>query len=296
MYSRQQDGQARPLEKKTILEEGYQIETVLDFTNQRMKVLSYETGDYFQLAERIKVLAKEKKLGKIIFYSKKEGCLDLEWAGFVLEGKITGFFNGKDAYCYSYYIDPVRSRSLHLEEEDRILRDVTGKRALGKNESKLPSGYILREVWEDDVDGLVNLYRNVFVSYPNPLFNPGYILDAMKDKVYFLAVFKNNVPVSVGSAEMDLINRNAEITDLATHSDTRGLGLVTAIIKVLEKEMCERRLNCLYSLCRAGVPGVNRALYKLGYCYEGRLINNCHIGGRFEDMNIWVKPSGSAAN
>jgi len=21
----------------------------------------------------------------------------------------------------------------------------------------------------------------------------------------------------------------------------------------------------------------------------GRLINNCHIGGGFEDMNIWVK-------
>ncbi|SFR05435.1 hypothetical protein SAMN05660706_11221 [Desulfoscipio geothermicus DSM 3669] len=23
--------------------------------------------------------------------------------------------------------------------------------------------------------------------------------------------------------------------------------------------------------------------------YTGRFLNNCHIGGRFEDMNLWVK-------
>jgi len=267
-----------------------------DFTNLRVRVFPYEAVDYYRLAERVKVLAREKKLGKIIFYSKKEGRPDLARAGFVMEGRITGFFNGKDAFCYSYFIDSARSRSRYVEEEDKIIREVTGKKVLGKNAAELPPGYILREVREDDVDGLASLYKSVFVSYPSPLFSPAYILKTMKDSTYFLAVFKNDIPVGAGSAEMDLINQNAEITDLATHKGSRGLGLATVIIKALEKEMCGRRLNCLYSLCRAGVPGVNRVLYKLGYSCEGRLINNCHIGGRFEDMNIWVKPSVSVDN
>ncbi|MFZ5643519.1 MAG: putative beta-lysine N-acetyltransferase [Bacillota bacterium] len=289
MHSQQQVCHAGPMEKEIIFTEGFQAETGIDFTNRRLKVLSYEAGDHFRLAERIKGLAQEKKLGKVLFNSRKEGCLDLERAGFVLEGTIPGFFNGKDAYCYSYFIDPARSRSRYLEEEDRILMEVTGSKAPEKSEAKLPAGYNLREVREDDVEGLVSLYKSVFASYPSPLFDPGYILDVMKDQVYFLAVFKNSVLVSAGSAEMDIINQNAEITDLATDPGARGLGLVTAVMKALEAEMCERRLNCLYSLSRAGVPGVNRALYKLGYSFKGRLINNCHIGGRFENMNVWVK-------
>ncbi|GBF34697.1 beta-lysine acetyltransferase [Desulfocucumis palustris] len=294
MYSQQQVCHAGPMGTEKILEEDFQIEIGLDFANQRLKVLSYQAGDYFLLAERIKELAREKKLGKVLFNSRKEGCPELERAGFVPEGTIPGFFNGKDACCYSYFIDSARFRSRHLEEEDGILKEVTGNKAPVKSGVKLPSGYNLREIREDDVEGLVSLYRNIFASYPSPLFNPGYILDVMRQRVYFLAVFKNNVPVSAGSAEMDLINRNAEITDLATHPGARGMGLVTAIMKALETEMRERKLNCLYSLSRAGVPGVNRALYKLGYSYKGRLINNCHIGGRFEDMNIWVKSSHCA--
>ncbi|RYD06242.1 hypothetical protein N752_04955 [Desulforamulus aquiferis] len=153
----------------------------------------------------------------------------------------------------------------------------------------MPEGYYLREVRENDVNRLVKLYRKVFASYPSPLLNPDYILETMKSQAYFLAVFHNDVPVSAGSAEMDFINQNAEITDLATHPEARGLGLITVIMRGLEREILKRNYKCLYSLCRAGIPGVNRALYKLGYTFRGRLINNCHIGGRFEDMNIWVK-------
>lgn len=289
MSGLQQASPACPMKTEKIFFKGVPIEIGLDLTNNRLKVLSVGAADYSKLAEWIKGVAGEKNLGKILFNSRKDGCLDLESAGFVLEGTIPGFFNGEQAYCYSFFINPARSRSPYLEEEDKILRDVCAKKAPERREAILPPGYILREVREDDVENLVSLYKNVFASYPSPLFDPGYVKEVMKKHVYYLAVFDKGVPVSAGSAEMDLINRNAEITDLATHPHARGLGLITVLMKALETQMRERRFNCLYSLCRAGVPGVNRALYKLGYTFQGRLINNCHIGGRFEDMNIWVK-------
>jgi hypothetical protein len=34
---------------------------------------------------------------------------------------------------------------------------------------------------------------------------------------------------------------------------------------------------------------MNTALARLGYRFRGRLMNNCHIMGGFEDMNIWVR-------
>ena len=45
----------------------------------------------------------------------------------------------------------------------------------------------------------------------------------------------------------------------------------------------------LYSLSRAINPSINKVLANLDYKYCGRLVNNCHICGDFEDMNIWVK-------
>jgi beta-lysine N6-acetyltransferase len=35
--------------------------------------------------------------------------------------------------------------------------------------------------------------------------------------------------------------------------------------------------------------GMNAVLYQLGYNYCGRLMNNCYIYDKLENMNMWVK-------
>ena len=290
LSSQQQVCQNGEINKEELLGAGYRVELGIDATNQRLKVLSFE-GINFDLAERIKELALQKNLGKVLFNAKKDSCADLKRAGYLLEGMIPGYFKGEDAFCYSFFTDHSRAESIYLDEESNILQDVsTVNKESRQREVTLPSGFQLREVAEDDVADLVNLYKGVFASYPSPLFDPDYILKVMQKQVYFLAVFnEEGLPISAGSADMDLKNLNAEITDLATDKSARGLGLATTIISALEKEMWQRQLKCLYSLSRAGIAGVNKAFYKLGYTYHGRLLNNCHIGGRFENMNIWVK-------
>jgi hypothetical protein len=70
---------------------------------------------------------------------------------------------------------------------------------------------------------------------------------------------------------------------------------MAALLEQLENEAQSKGLNCLYSLSRALLPGINAVLSAAGYSYHGRLINDCYICGIFEDMNIWqeiINPKG----
>ena len=145
-----------------------------------------------------------------------------------------------------------------------------------------------------DAEALVQLYRTIFSSYPSPLRDLAYVKRVMKSHVHFLAVFYDGRPVSAASAEIDYDNLNAEITDCATLVEHRGHGLLTMLLDYLEKEMWKLNMGVIYSLSRAGSFGMNAALNKMEYTFKGRFINNCHIGGRFENMNLWIKTADMA--
>ncbi|KAB2952691.1 putative beta-lysine N-acetyltransferase [Heliorestis acidaminivorans] len=271
----------------------------LDYINSRLKVLSYEGKGYQDMANACVKLATEEGLGKILWNFLKQqskesinrelGLEELHEVGFVQEGKIPGFFRGQDALCYAYFVDKERSNSPYIIEEQRILEQAMAISEPGKTEAPLPLGFTLRPLGKEDIMNLVSLYRGVFESYPSPLFDPHYIKDIMNTHVFFVGVFEKGQLLAAGSAEMDLEHRNAEVTDLATKPEARGRGLSGSIIKALEVIMLNRNIACLYSLVRAGEPGANRGLFKLGYQYQGKHINNCHIDGRYENMNIWTK-------
>lgn len=276
--------------RKQITGPGYDAEILVDNINQRIKIINYQGSSLTCLTDRLESLARESKIGKIIFICPEEYRDQAEQSKFILEGEIPGYFKGKTALCYSFYTDKMRAKSVFIDQEDQIIQKVTSDNDFDQGGIELPVGYQIREVKETEVDKLVSLYREVFISYPSPLLEPGYVRQVMKENVFFLAVYKDEELISAGSAEIDFKNSNAEITDLATYKKVRGMGLATVIITALEKEMQRRKLESLYSLARAGIPGVNRVFCKLGYQYRGRMINNCHIGGRYEDMNLWVKP------
>lgn len=61
------------------------------------------------------------------------------------------------------------------------------------------------------------------------------------------------------------------------------------LVHHLEQELKIKGFITLFSLSRALSTGINIVFSKHGYEYTGRLVNNCNIMGRFEDMNIWVK-------
>ena len=269
--------------------EGFETQLCLDFTNNRLKVKSYSGSNMPELARYLMDVAANNELGKILFNVRERDALELKAEGYILEGKYPSFFNGVTALGYSYFVDQARRESRYWSNEEEILQSILGKPRKESSGRSLPGELSMRVAVSDDAKPLAQLYRKIFSTYPSPLLDSGYIEEVMALHVLFAVVFKDDVPVSAASADMDIENGNAEITDCATLPDYRGQGLLTYLIRFLEKEMDSRKIGCLYSLARAGSYGMNASLYNLGYSYSGRFINNCHIGGRYEDMNLWIR-------
>jgi len=128
-----------------------------------------------------------------------------------------------------------------------------------------------------------------FFVYGKFLRNLGYILKLMKEKCLFAGSFYEDRLVSIAAAYPNKYTLRSEMTDCATLADFRGSSLTENLLTLLEKNIQKPEKYTLFSLARAGSFGMNRIFFKLGYKYKGRLVNNCHIAGRFEDMNLWVK-------
>ncbi|TYQ15901.1 UNVERIFIED_CONTAM: putative beta-lysine N-acetyltransferase [Acetivibrio alkalicellulosi] len=259
----------------------------IDYVNSRLKILEYEHLDSKIIVDILEY-AKSEGVGKVIANCILDDLNVLKDAGFQIEGTINGFFKGEDAYCVAYFLDKERAHSKKTDEEDKILKMCMEKPIIVEHEN-LGEAYEIRNCIEKDIPKMIQLFQEVFKTYPSPVFNSEYLSEVMDDKILFKGVFKEGCLVSIASVDMDKKNLNGEITDCATYPEYRGQGLLTNLIYELENELLNKGFYCLYSLSRAINTGINMSLRKHGYEYKGRLINNCDICGGFEDMNIWAK-------
>jgi len=141
---------------------------------------------------------------------------------------------------------------------------------------------------------MAKVFKKVFATYPSPVDQPDYLAAVLGKAALFRVVKYKQAIVSIAAAEVDWANSSAEMTNCATLPELRGLGLMSSLLHALEKDCLAHQIYCLYSLARASMYGMNLVFHRLGYVYQGTLINNCHIGGNYEDMNIWAKPARSA--
>jgi putative beta-lysine N-acetyltransferase len=95
--------------------------------------------------------------------------------------------------------------------------------------------------------------------------------------------------IALSSAEMDLSGSNVEMTDFATLPGERGRGLARFLLQEMERAMRKRKMRTAYTIARAVSPGMNITFSRMGYRYSGTLVNNTHISGSIESMNIWYK-------
>lgn len=262
------------------------VTVYLDYINNRLKILDYrEISDH--TVSKIIVFAEREEFGKIISNCRIRLIMPFKNNGFRIEGIINGFFKGEDAYCVSYFPDKNREVALRKEEEDIIIDQCMS--SFKKGSVSEGSKYTIRKAVLSDIPDMVKLFSNVFESYPSPVFSMEYLKKIMNDCVLFKVADEDGRIISIASADMDIQNLNAEITDCATYCEYRGRGILTKLIQSLEVDLKKKGFQTSYSLSRAVNPGINKALSRLEYKYCGRLVNNCHICGDYEDMNIWVK-------
>lgn len=264
-----------------------QAKLKIDKFNERIRLVSF-TAKAEELVERLGFLAKKYKLGKIIYVGTKEEVKIFTNFGFIVEAEVEGLLKGEKGYFLSKFTIPERGRSNQVKLAEEVLLQAKGYRQEESN-PPLEEGYEIRNVSLDDAKEIAALYDTVFTTYPTPMNDPRYVAAVMQDNLIFKAAIYDKQIISVASADLDPDNLNAEITDCATSTKHRGSGLMERLIRELEEELRQKNYLTAYTIARSVSLGINIVFVKRGYHYSGRMINNCHICGQFEDMNIWNK-------
>ncbi|MBF7082155.1 putative beta-lysine N-acetyltransferase [Desulfallas sp. Bu1-1] len=281
-----------PKDQKTIHETNrdFAVDMLIDTFSKRAWVNNYTCNNPERLTDFIFRACQAYGLGKIIFPARKEHLKELSKQGLAIEGWIEGFFQGRNGYFLTAYPEPGRAKSVDLPGHLVQLKCVMNSPR--KEPVALPEGCLVVTPAVGDIPALTRVFKKVFASYPSPLDRPDYLAAVLGKTVLFRVVKQHGKIVSVAAAEVNRSNGCAELTNCATLPGARGAGMMSHLIRQLEQDCISRKVNCLYSLARASSFGMNLVFHRLGYRYRGTLVNNCHISGGFENMNIWVKYSG----
>ncbi|RIW28509.1 putative beta-lysine N-acetyltransferase [Bacillus salacetis] len=253
--------------------------------NARIRIDKY-AGNLEEVTSLIEQAASDGSIHKVIIKARGEHLQFFLEKGFELEAVIKGFFNGGDLFFMSRFKTMARKNSSYWEKAEKIYSDVR----LLKQETANPLyKFKIHKAGPEDAERLASLYEKIFEVYPVPLQKTEYVRSSMASGTVFLYIEKDKEIISAASAEIDTVQGNAELTDCATLPSYRGSGLMKQLLSGLEEELSQQQIYCVYTIARSLSFGMNAAFKQLGYRYGGRLVNNCYIYDKIEDMNVWWK-------
>lgn len=265
------------------------LHLAVDPSNSRLRLDSY-LGDAQEILAYLETVAKEQEVTKIICYVREADIEAFIAYGYVLEAFFKWYYQGEHAYVLSKFLSSGRYNWQFGVEENRILIDVQQQALEARR--PLGEGFVARPATPEDAYALSSIYKQTFQVYPTPLTDVTYIQTCMlAEHLFYVITFEGKI-VSVASAEKNERERTAELTDCATLPEFRKFGLMRNLLHLLEQEMKQLNYISIYSLARGLSYGMNKALFQEGFQYTGRLIMNCYIFDKLEDMNLWVKRIG----
>ena len=209
-------------------------------------------------------------------------------AGYASEAWIPGFYNDReDVFLLAKYF----SLSRKLPEKEAMERfQQFLLTASASPASDLPKGYSLKALAEEDVCAMTILFKEVFESYPFPIFDPDFIVKSMKeDDTRYFGAYHSGVLVGISSAEYQKKYQHAEMTDFAVSQQHRGKRLAVHLLKFMEQELSIMGCQTFFTIARLHSLPMNKTFMSMGYRYSGTMINNTQISGNIESMNIWYK-------
>lgn len=265
----------------------YTVEAYIDSFNKRVRIDDL-LGNISEAIKKAEEIAIAQQAEKLIIKGRKEHFFTLMEHGFLCEAGIDRYFLGSDLYFFCKYYSIDRRTSSHWLVEDDILKNVL-KIEENNHSTTPPVEYKLKKITNRDAEALASLYNEVFQIYPTPLNDPQYIKKTMAEGTIYYCFQHEEKIVSAASAEVNPFYKNAELTDCATLPDHRKHGLMKILLEKLEAELKFNGIFCAYSIARSLSFGMNAALHQLGFRYRGRLMKNCYIFDKLEDMNVWVK-------
>jgi len=257
--------------------------------NRRIYLMKEGAADTQRLIAWMERLAAEKGYTKIFAKVSEAASGAFLNGGYEIEAAVPGFFGGRGkALFLCKYLLAARHREEREEDLDRIRR-LAERRTTAGRPAKAGFPFRIRPCGPEDAVCMAHLYERVFPSYPFPIDRPDYLSQTMAGDVRYFGVEHRGKLIALSSAEMDRENENAEMTDFATTPEWQGNGFAFHLLEAMEKAMKREGIQTAYTIARAVSAGINIVFAGRGYRFGGRLINNTHISGCIESMNVWYK-------
>ena len=257
--------------------------------NNRIYLIKLQNEDIPSVIDYCNDLALKKRYSKIFC---KVPC----WAsplflskGYFVEAHIPQFYNhAEDVFFMSKIMNSDRYLNLELDKMAE-LSEMMKKTAASSIIKEPDKEYSLISLNEKHAFEMASVYKDVFKSYPFPIFDPDYIIETMKSHVDYFGILHNKRIIALSSAEKDVKGSNAEMTDFATLPDYRGKGLAIHLLKFMEKIMKKQKIYSLYTIARLNSLAMNKTFLRLNYKYAGILVKNTNISGTIESMVVYYK-------
>lgn len=257
--------------------------------NKRVYLMNLAPEDCPGILPELEHLAKKHDCTKIFAKIPEKQADAFKKAGYMTEAYIPGFFRGReDVQFMAFYLDENRQKPANESLLNRVLAVAGSKAKTSPGVSCSKQHRVLR-MSEADADDMARLFSQVFDSYPFPIFNADYLRKTMLNNVIYFGVRRGDKLVGLASAEMDMQSLAAEMTDFATLPQYRGMGLAGILLDQMSKETREMGIITLFTIARAVSFGMNITFARANFKFAGTLINNTHIAGRMENMNVWHK-------
>lgn len=242
-----------------------------------------------EIVDEINTLARENKYSKIVCKIPVHAAPVFLSNGFLSEAQIPAFYNDNvAAFFVSKFLNSDRLLDIETEKLNNLSQMLKVQDSITPNGTDY-SNVTVRKLEKEDYEQITDIYREVFVTYPFPIYNPGYVLKTFQEGTQYFGVESNGKLVALASAEVDEEGKNAEMTDFATLPDQRGKNLSVLLLNALEKSMKEQGITTLYTMARLNSIGMTKTFLKMDYCYSGTLIKNTNIAGKIESLNILYK-------
>lgn len=258
--------------------------------NDRIYVMKLAKHDIPWIIDRLKEIALENGYSKIFIKAPESGLSHFKTKGYTIEAVIPGFYHGReDGYFLARYLKHSRKQEPKKDQIQKVLQKAMIMAGFSKHASLEP-GLSFRVADKNDAGELAKLYKQVFATYPFPIFDEAYLRKTMEDNIRYFSIFYRDRIIAASSAEMDPEMKHVEMTDFATHPDFRGKNLSGYLLCRMEEDMIKEGMKISYTIARALSYPINSVFTRAGYFYSGTLLNNTNISGSFESMNVWYKP------
>ncbi len=261
--------------------------------NRRIYLMKLHPGDASRIVPELSRLARENGYGKILAKVPESLSEHFMRGGYRTEARIPDFFKDGDAVLFmSLFVNPERTEEQQPDAVKESLAAVAETSAeYGKDGEEAADA---TECGPDDAKEMSRLYRQVFSTYPFPIHNPSFLIQAMAGDTRFFSIREEGRIVALGSCEMDPGNGTVEMTDFAVDRQSRGKGLAGRLLVRMESAMAACGIRVAYTISRSISPAMNITFKKGGYRFAGALKNNTHIGGQIESMWVWYRALGDS--